>query len=64
MKGFKAATLKKPRIPKVQEFYENLCEQPFPVAIIVELKPKCLDVPTGLQQTSVLDAATETTPSA
>lgn len=49
MRGFKAATWKKPRIPKFQDLSENLCEQPFPTAIIAEVKPKCLDILTGLQ---------------
>lgn len=49
MRRFKAATWKKPRIPKFQVLPANLCEQPFPTVIIVEVKPKYLDVLTGLQ---------------
>lgn len=59
MRGLKTTTLKKLNIPKVQEFYENIRGKPFPFAIIVGVKPKCLDVLTGLQQTSVSDAMAE-----
>lgn len=61
MRGFKVTNFfLKPRIPKVQEFYENISEKPFPTVAIVEMKPKCLGFLTGLQQTSLSDAMTQT----
>lgn len=60
MRRFQATTLEKLRTPKAQEFYINFCEQCFIIVTIVEVTPKCLDVLTGLQPTSLSDTMTET----